>query len=238
MESDYNLFKQDVLFDGDRIVATRYLIQANDVRDAVDERLLVQELRGVCGDYPLLEATAFHPYFVYFDQFLQVLPTTVQCVCIAAAVMVAVSLLLIPSAICALWVALSIVSIEVGVLGLMALWGVALDSISMVNLIMCIGFSVDFSAHIAHHFASSDASTEDRISDSLFALGLPITQGAASTVVGVLGLALTPSYVFVTFFKMIFLVVFLGALHGLFILPVILSLVGPDTKFCAKRNKQ
>ena len=31
-------------------------------------------------------------------------------------------------------------------------------------------------------------------------------QGALSTVIGVIGLALTPSYVFVTFFKMVFLV--------------------------------
>ncbi len=153
-------------------------------------------------------------------------PTTVQCVLVAAAVMVLVSLLFIPRLICALWVSLSIVSIELGVLGFMALWGVALDSISMVNLIMSIGFSVDFSAHIAHHFSiSSAASTmEDRLHDCLFLLGLPILQGATSTVIGVLGLVLTPSYVFVTFFKMIFLVVFLGSLHGLFLLPVMLSL--------------
>ena len=56
--------------------------------------------------------------------------------------------------ICLLWVAFSIVSIEVGVVGFMTLWDVNLDSISMINLIMCIGFSVDFSAHISYHFMS------------------------------------------------------------------------------------
>ena len=89
-----------------------------------------------------------------FDQFLMVFPTTVQCVSVAAVIMFIVSLLLIPNKICSLWVAFSIVSIEVGVVGFMTLWDVNLDSISMINLIMCIGFSVDFSAHISYHFMS------------------------------------------------------------------------------------
>ncbi len=68
-----------------------------------------------------------------------VLPTTVQCVVIAAVIMMVVSLIFIPNPVCSLWVAFSIVSIEIGVLGFMAFWGVHLDSISMINLIMCIG---------------------------------------------------------------------------------------------------
>ena len=73
-------------------------------------------------------------------------------------------------------------------------------------------------------------STSERVSDSLFALGLPITQGAVSTVIGVLGLILAPSYIFITFFKMVFLVILLGALHGIFVLPVLLSICGPGSR--------
>ena len=72
-------------------------------------------------------------------QFLVVLPTTIQCVAIAAGVMMVVSLIFIPNPVCSLWVAFSIISIEVGVLGFMTFWGINLDSISMINLIMCIG---------------------------------------------------------------------------------------------------
>ena len=62
---------------------------------------------------------------------------------------------------------------------------------------------------------------------SLFALGLPISQGAISTILGVLAFFLAPSYIFITFFKMIFLVIILGALHGIFLLPVLLAMFGP-----------
>ena len=75
----------------------------------------------------------------------------------------------------------------------------------------------------------------------MYALGLPIVQGAISTILGVIGLALAPSYIFLTFFKMVLLVIVLGALHGLILLPVLLSFLGPGTykwKFIADWNSQ
>ena len=81
-------------------------------------------------------------------------PYLVDFCSVAAVIMMFVSLFLIPNPICSLWVAFSILSIELGVVGFMTLWNVNLDSISMINLIMCIGFSVDFSAHISYHFMS------------------------------------------------------------------------------------
>ena len=163
-------------------------------------------------------------------------PTTIQCVAVAAVVMMIVALIFIPHPQCSLWVAFSIMSIELGVVGGMTLWGVSLDSISMINLIMCIGFSVDFSAHISYHFMShTNMSMEERVCDSLYALGLPISQGAISTILGVIGLALAPSYIFITFFKMVFLVIVLGAVHGLVLLPVLLSLFGPGA--CCSRKE-
>ena len=69
-----------------------------------------------------------------------------------------------------------------------------LDGVALINLIMCIGFSVDYSAHICYHYMSvEDKSPDAKIAASLFALGLPIIQGAISTILGVIGLALPPA---------------------------------------------
>ena len=70
----------------------------------------------------------------------------------------------------------------------------------------------------------------------MYALGLPILQGAISTILGVIGLALAPSYIFLTFFKMVLLVIVLGALHGLILLPVLLSFLGPGKKMPQTRD--
>lgn len=155
---------------------------------------------------------------------------SVQNMIMGAGIMMIISFLFIPNPLCSLWVAFSIISIETGVVGYMALWKVNLDSISMINLIMCIGFSVDFTAHICYAYMSSNAKhPDDRVRECLYALGLPIFQGAISTILGMIALLLANNYLFAVFFKMVFLVVFFGAMHGLFLLPVLLSLFGPGS---------
>lgn len=224
-----NPFSLDVKFneDGTKIVASRFMIQAVNISDGNMEKEMVRELRKIAHESPL-NVSVFHPYFVFFDQFELVRPTSIQSMVVGGATMMLISFLFIPNVLCSLWVAFSIVSIELGVVGYMALWGVNLDTISMVNLIMCIGFSVDFTAHICYAYMSSGAKRPaDRVRESLYALGLPIMQGAISTVLGVSALILAGSYIFMVFFKMIFLVIVFGALHGMILLPVLLSLFGP-----------
>lgn len=229
-----NPYSLDVKFNENstRILATRYLVQAVNITDTNHEKVMVKDLRHIVHDSPL-NASVFHPYFVFFDQFELVRPTSVQSMIVGAIIMMVISFIFIPNILCSLWVAFSIVSIELGVAGYMALWDVNLDSISMINLIMCIGFSVDFTAHICYTYMSSKARhPDDRVRETLFSLGMPIFQGATSTILGCIALLLAQSYIFLVFFKMIFLVIVFGALHGLFLLPVLLSLFGPGS--CSK----
>lgn len=144
--------------------------------------------------------------------------------------MMIISFIFIPNILCTLWITFSVISIEVGVVGYMSLWDVNLDSISMINLIMCIGFSIDFTAHICYVYMSSRCKhPRDRVKEALYSLGLPILQGSVSTILGVSALILAGSYMFMVFFKMVFLVIFFGAMHGLFLLPVMLSIFGPNS---------
>ncbi|XP_026477918.1 patched domain-containing protein 3 [Ctenocephalides felis] len=226
-----NPFSLDVSFNkaGDRIQASRFLIQAVNISDTNHEKEMVKALRQICHESPL-NASVFHPYFVFFDQFELVRPTSIQSMIIGAIIMMIISFVFIPNFLCSLWVAFSVVSIELGVAGYMSLWDVNLDSVSMINLIMCIGFSVDFTAHICYAYMSSKAEDpKERVRECLYSLGLPIVQGSFSTILGVLALVLAGSYIFLVFFKMVFLVIFFGAMHGLFLLPVLLSLFGPGS---------
>ncbi|XP_666430.1 patched protein family [Cryptosporidium hominis TU502] len=43
--------------------------------------------------------------------------------------------------------------VDVCIIGMMAQWGLQLNMLTMVNLIMSIGISVDYSTHICHCFA-------------------------------------------------------------------------------------
>ncbi|XP_043232014.1 patched domain-containing protein 3-like [Amphibalanus amphitrite] len=232
-------YEQDVIFDsaGEKIVSTRFLIQTQDIRDTQEDMRMMLELRRICDESDF-KCTVYHPMFTFFDQFAVVREVSIQSISISAVVMMIVSLIFIPSPTCSLWVAFSIISIETGVVGYMTLWNVNLDCISMINLIMCIGFSVDFSAHISYAYLSGRGlSADDRLREALHSLGLPILQGGVSTILAVGTLALAPSYIFITFFKTNFLVIAFGMLHGMLLLPVLLSLLGPGSHCCSGRGK-
>uniref|UniRef100_A0AC34QF86 Patched domain-containing protein 3 n=1 Tax=Panagrolaimus sp. JU765 TaxID=591449 RepID=A0AC34QF86_9BILA len=49
-------------------------------------------------------------------------------------------------------VVLSILSISCGTVGYLHLWNVNLDAVSLISMLMSIGFSVDYSAHICYHY--------------------------------------------------------------------------------------
>ena len=116
----------------------------------------------------------------------------------------------------------------IGMLGLMNAWNLSLSSITMIELIMSIGFCIDFSAHIVHAFLAS-VGKGDRNRRALKActrVGLPIFNSACSTILGIILLGFCKSYIFKSFFKSILILMCLGLLNSLIFLPVLLSCIG------------
>ncbi|KAG2458075.1 PTHD3 protein, partial [Polypterus senegalus] len=226
-------FKQDVHLSGDVINASRFFIQTLNINNAVAEKNMLTELREM-AESCVVRLVVYHPAFIYFDQYLVVVNNTIQNIAVATVVMLLISLLLIPNPLCCLWVTFAIASVIVGVSGFMAFWDVNIDSISMINLVICIGFSVDFSAHISYAYVSNrKPKANDKAIDALYILGYPIVQGAISTILGVAVLAAAESYIFRTFFKIMFLVIGFGAFHGIVFIPVFLTFFG----LCAKPSE-
>jgi len=222
---------------GNEIVASRLFLQTTRLQDSQEELRMLLNLREIVAQFPF-EVIIFNPLFFIFDQFAQVFDQTILCVSLCVAVMAVIIFIFIPSKICVLWVVFAVLSVEIGVVGMMSFWSINLDVISMIVLTMGIGFSVDFSAHVSYHYLSSDEdhSPEERLAHCLHAVGPPILQGAATTILSVLPLIRHPSYVIITFTKMVILVIFLGLLHGLLLLPVLLTLLGPGS--CTRKQRR
>lgn len=223
---NYPGFELDINKTHDEITASRFFVQTVNVTSAVDEKNLLNQLRDKAKKCSI-SLKVYHPAFIYYDQYLVIVQNTIQNVLIAAGAMLVVSLFLIPNPLCSIWVTFAIASVIVGVTGFMTFWDVNLDSISMINLVICIGFSVDFSAHISYAFVTSkESSANKKAIGALHQLGYPVLQGAISTILGVVVLAAAKTYIFRTFFKIMFLVILFGAVHGLVFIPVFLTFFG------------
>jgi len=96
---------------------------------------------------------------------------------------------------------------------------------------MAIGLLVDHVMHIAlAYYESPEASREAKVKHVLRSMGTSILLGGLSTFIGTLPLAFTSSTVFYTVFVAFIAIVTLGLGHGLILLPVVLSMVGPVGK--------
>jgi len=127
----------------------------------------------------------------------------------------------------ALFVLFCVTATIVEVAGFMHFWGLTVDVITCNTLVISIGLCVDFSAHIAHYFLTSRGDRNQRMVATMTKIGPAVLNGGTSTLLAFSLLYTSKSYVFLSFFKIFFLICLFGLFHGLFALPVLLSLIGP-----------
>ncbi|XP_050397303.2 patched domain-containing protein 3 isoform X1 [Patella vulgata] len=139
-----------------------------------------------------------------------------------------VTLVLIANLWTCLMVSCCIMFTLVNVGGSMHFWGLTIETVTSIQLILAIGLAVDYSAHIGHTFMTIKGTRQARALETLSEMGPPVFNGGFSTFLAFVLLGGSNSYVFTTFFKVFFLVVWYGLFHGLVFLPIILSWLGPS----------
>uniref|UniRef100_A0A1I7SVM0 SSD domain-containing protein n=1 Tax=Bursaphelenchus xylophilus TaxID=6326 RepID=A0A1I7SVM0_BURXY len=129
-----------------------------------------------------------------------------------------------------------IITAKVTLIGALGWWGQDMDPVTMTNVLMAIGFSVDFSAHICYHYFKQERSdarlglkTDQkdliyRLTAVFAHVGRPTFEAASSTMICMLPLFTVQMYVIGSFAKTVMCVGILGLLHGLFLVPSLLTL--------------
>jgi len=178
--------------------------------------------------------TDLPPAFPYSDKFLEIegfkiiQQELLRNVGLAIACVGIIVLITVASFMAALLVTLNVAFCIIEILGFMFAAGIVIDSVSVINIVLAVGLSVDYSAHIGHSFLVKGGSNKNvRATEALADIGSSVLSGALSTFLAVAVLLGSTSYVFRTLSIQFVLTVVLGVAHGLVLLPVMLSLVGP-----------
>uniref|UniRef100_A0A4X1W9R2 SSD domain-containing protein n=1 Tax=Sus scrofa TaxID=9823 RepID=A0A4X1W9R2_PIG len=166
--------------------------------------------------------------FLFWEQYLGLRRCFLLAICLLLAGTFFVCALLLLSPWTAALIVLVLAMMTVELFGIMGFLGIKLSAIPVVILVASVGIGVEFTVHVALGFLTAQGSQNLRAARALEHTFAPVTDGAVSTLLGLLMLA-GSNFDFIVryFFVVLTVLALLGLLHGLVLLPVLLSILGP-----------
>lgn len=189
----------------------------------------------VMGDTPAVYP--FSPQFLFWEEMGVIDVELTRNLLICGAVILVMIALMIPVPRIAIWVAICIIMSIIDVVGILHYWDIQVNGVTTIYILISVGLAVDYSAHIAHMFKESTGPSDVRAIKALQRIGPSVFNAVVSTFLAVCVMSGSKSYVFLVFFKSLFLVTIIAGSHGLVLLPVLLSIFGGNNGEDDEANK-
>ena len=218
------------------IIASRVELQMDnvDIEDVNYQIDTLKDQRSVTSRQPINAGQSDWRFFSYdgiydiWEFYAVSVDELILTTVLGVVAVTAVALVFVPHWTGALFVLPMICLLYIDLLGVMQWAGVHVNAVSYIALVMSIGLFVDFILHVLLRYYESSGNREEKVAEMLRTMGASVLIGGISTFMGTLPLAFSTSTIFYTIFIAFVGLVTLGVGHGLILLPVVLSLVGPE----------
>eukprot|EP01064_Diplonema_japonicum_P006980 TRINITY_DN14754_c0_g1_i4.p1 TRINITY_DN14754_c0_g1~~TRINITY_DN14754_c0_g1_i4.p1 ORF type:complete len:1134 (+),score=221.63 TRINITY_DN14754_c0_g1_i4:41-3442(+) len=147
-----------------------------------------------------------------------------------AAFVIFICALLIPVSIKgAAIISLTAIIATIEVAAILMMLDLSFSSLVAVVLLMSMGISVEFSAHVIAGFETTPGDRRDRLHHAISHTFIPVCEGGVSSFLSfmLMGLSVYP-YIVKYFFLVFLIVIIIGLLHGLVFLPALVGLIGSN----------
>eukprot|EP00117_Sycon_ciliatum_P023871 scpid9671/ scgid20192/ Niemann-Pick C1 protein len=138
----------------------------------------------------------------------------------------------------ALLCTLLIAIVNFNLFGLMPFLGLEYNHASHTVLVIGIGFSVDYVAHLVLAFAKAKGNPDERVVIALTQMGSSIFSGSLTTFLGLIALVFGSVEISRIFAKLICLLISLSAFYGLVLSPIVLLYIGRKWKPITPREQE
>ncbi|VDK59672.1 unnamed protein product [Anisakis simplex] len=160
---------------------------------------LLNQWRAIADNYSEFSVTIYEDEAPDLDALDTLVTSTFKNSFITLLCMALVVLVFMASISSLLITLISVTSICSGVFGLVSLWGIDIDAFSMTALVISIGLSVDFPAHVIYHYYRTEDSKslstfKHRMQYTISSIGFPLFQCSGSSVLFVGCLLFIPCY--------------------------------------------
>jgi Niemann-Pick C1 protein len=211
------------------VVSSRVGTYHSNLADSITQTEALVQIQEAVESSSLSEKPlAFSYPYIFFEQYRIIYPELLKTFALGLVAIIVICSVILVNPIETVMTCTVVIIVDLDLLASIYFWGMEINSITAINLVMAIGLVVDFSAHVVHSFCLQDPSLSRnaRVIETMAEIGPPVFLCGMTTFVAILPTAAAKSEVFRTFFRMFVCIIGYGVLHGMVLMPILLSWFG------------